>query len=415
MRSFFTLFAGEGIARVFGLVTILVLARELGPSGFGVVAFGASLVLWFGFVADAGTEMLSSRDVARDPTRFREIAEGVVGLRIVLSVTSAAAMALAAALFARSEANGEVYVLFALVLPAAALNLRWITLGVRGARLIAVGNVSGQAALMVGALLVVNGHKDIAKVPLLYVIAELVYAGVILALLVPRFGFLRPRVDLALWRSTLRGGLPLMVSAFARGLLLTFDLLVIGVVLGPADAGQYSAASRPILFVITGIGLFFFSFVTSYSALQGREAAALLRTSVRSTAIGSTGVAVLLALLAVPLVDLLYGPRYGDAAGVLAILALRIPLTAVSAPFNGVLLANGHQVLLMRNNLVAAFASMALVLAAAPVAGIAGVAAASALAMGLVLALNVHSCLSVGAIPSLRDAIRADRTAQEPR
>jgi O-antigen/teichoic acid export membrane protein len=204
-----------------------------------------------------------------------------------------------------------------------------------------------------------------------------------------------------------------MVSAFARGVLLTFDLLVIGVILGPADAGQYSAASRPILFVITGIGLFFFSFVASYSALQGREAAALLRTSVRSTAVASTGVAVVLALLSAPLVDLLYGDRYGDAAVVLAILALRIPLSAVSSPFNGVLLASGRQLLLMRNNLIAAFVSMALVLAAAPVAGIAGVAAASALAMGLVLVLNVRTCLAVGAVPSLRDTIRSDRTARE--
>ena len=103
--------------------------------------------------------------------------------------------------------------LFALVLPATALNLRWVTLGVRGAGLIAVGNIAGQAALMVGALLFVTAHDDTAKVPLLYVVAELVYAGVILALLVPRFGFLRPRVDRALWRSTLRGGFPLMISA----------------------------------------------------------------------------------------------------------------------------------------------------------------------------------------------------------
>ena len=228
----------------------------------------------------------------------------------------------------------------------------------------------------------------------------------------PRFGVLRPRVDRALWRSTLRGGFPLMVSAFARGVLLTFDLLVITIVLGPADAGQYSAASRPILFVITGIGLFFFSFVAAYSGLQGREASTLLRTSVRTTAAGSAVVAVLLAALAVPLVDLLYGDQYGDAALVLAILALRIPFSAVSAPFNGVLLAGGHQLLLMRNNVIGALVSMVLVLAVAPVAGIAGVAAVSALALGLVLALNVRSCRAVGLVPSLRETIFSARGQQ---
>lgn len=409
LTSFATLVTGEGIARVFGLVTVLVLARELGPAGFGVVAFGVALVTWIGLVSDAGTEMLSTRDVAREPERFRQIAEAVVGLRLVLGVTCAAALALGALAFARSNVNAEVYALFALVLPATALNLRWITLGVRGARLIAVGNVAGQLVLMIGVLVVVAGHEDVTRVPLLYVLAELVYAVVILVLLVPRYGLLRPRVDRVMWRTTLRGGLPLMVSAFSRGLLLTFDLLVITVLVGPGDAGQYSAAARPVLFVITAIGLFYFSFVASYSTLHGREAATLLRTSVRTSALASTGAALLLAALCVPLVDLLYGARYEEAAAVLAVMACRIPPSAVSAPYNGVLLATGHQHALMRNNVVGAVANVVAVLGAAALGSILLVATVSVLSTVLVLALNMRTAVAVGAVPSIRATILRER------
>ena len=404
VRSFLTVFAGEGVARIFGLVTILVLARELGPSGFGVVAFGTTVVVWFALVADAGTEMLSARDVARDPSRFREIAEAVVGLRLVLSLACALAVAIGAVLLARSEANRDVYVLFALVLPAAALNLRWITMGVRGAGLIAIGNIAGQAVLMAGVLLVVTGDDDVVEVPLLYVAAELVYAAVILALLVPRFGVLRPRVDRAIWRSTLRGGLPLMISALARGALFAIDLLVITVVLGPSDAGQYSAGSRPVLFAITAVGIFFYAFVVSYTTTPGEERLSFVRTSVRSTTAASVTIALLLTALSVPLVSLLFGDAYHEAALVLAILAWKVPASAIGSTFSAILLAHGRQLSLMWNYVVGALASAALVVIAAPLFGVPGVAVASVLSSFLVTVLTIRSARTHGG-PGLRDVL----------
>ena len=67
-RRFAALFAGEGVARAVGFVLVLVLARRLGPDGFGVVTLGLTLVAWFAFVVDSGTELLTVRDIARDPT-----------------------------------------------------------------------------------------------------------------------------------------------------------------------------------------------------------------------------------------------------------------------------------------------------------------------------------------------------------
>ena len=411
VRSFLTLFAGEGVARVFGLVTVLALARELGPSGFGVVAVGVAIMTWLGLVADAGTEMLSTRDVARDPGRFREIAEAVLGLRIVLSLASALVLALGAVAFARSDTNRDVYALFALVLPATALNLRWITLGVRGARLVAAGNIGGQAVLMVGVLLVITSHDDVTKVPPLYVLAELVYAVVILALLIPRFGLLRPRVDRGIWRSTLRGGAPLMISTLARGALGAIDVAAIAFVLGPADAGQYSAGSRPVLFALTAVGLFFYSFVVSYSATQRRERQALARTSVRTAATISIGIAVLLTLTSVPLVSLLFGEQYDEAALVLAILAWKVPASAIGSTFSGILLAQGRQLALMWNAVISAVVCVVLVFATAPVFGVSGVAAASVVSSLLFTALSVRSATARGAISGLLGTLRGERPA----
>ena len=78
-------------ARLFGLLGVLVLARRLGPSDFGIVSFALSLVGWFGLAVDSGTELISVRDIAREPHRFRELADRVLGLRLVLSVVAGGA------------------------------------------------------------------------------------------------------------------------------------------------------------------------------------------------------------------------------------------------------------------------------------------------------------------------------------
>jgi len=63
VRQFVALAGGEGIARLFGLVATLILARRLEPSGFGLVTLGITLVGWFGVVVDSGTETLNVRDI----------------------------------------------------------------------------------------------------------------------------------------------------------------------------------------------------------------------------------------------------------------------------------------------------------------------------------------------------------------
>lgn len=396
VRNFLVLFSGEAVARGLGLVTVLVQARRLGPSGLGVVAVALAITTWVGLVADAGTEMLSTRNVARAPSEFRRIAAEVLGLRIVVSVLCALALVAGAMIFARTAASRDVYALFALVVPAAALNLRWITIGAVGARPASLGIVASQAVLLAGTLLLVHDHEDTIRVPLLYTAAELVYAGVVLALVASRFGLIRPRIHLAHWISTLRASTPLMIGTLSRGVVGALDLAVVGIVLGHADAGQYSAGSRPVLFLLTAAGLYFYSFMVSYAAVGPGERLQLVRRSVRAGLAVSIPVAVVVTLTAGPLIGLLFGSRYDEAAVVLAVLVWKIPAAALASTFSGVLLAQGRQRRLMKVYLAGAAVALVLVVPAAPLLGVPGVAVASVVASAVVALLLVRSVLRGG-------------------
>ena len=406
-RRFAALVAGEGTARVAGFLIVLVLARRLGPDGFGVVTLGLTLVAWFAYIVDSGTELLAVRDVAREPTRFHEITGQMLGLRLVLSVFASAVFVAGVLVFARSDYTRHNVALFAACLPAIALNLRWMVLGVGGSRAVAAGIIAGRLLVLAGVLLAVADATDTYRVPLLEAGGELLYAAVILAFIAVRMRPVWPKADLTVWRATIRQSSPLMVSSIARATIWSFDVLVISLALGPHDLGIYGVAIRPVAFVASAIGLFSLSFLSAFSATAADEEAALhgkaLRVSLATCVLAAAALA--LGSLFVPFV---FGDAYRDAVPVLAVLAWRIPFAAVGAMYSTVLVARDRQRTLMHNGIVVAVITIVLDLAAILAFGLIGAAAASIVSAALLCVLNYRSVTRHD--PELRAAFGSPRS-----
>ncbi len=415
VRSFGALATGEAIARVFGLLTLLVLTRELGPGGFGLVTIGTSLVICFSLVVDAGTEVLNLRDMARDPGRFRELAGPVLGLRLALSVLSAALLAATVALAVPAR-DRPTLLLFALLLPVVALNLRWMVLAIQASWAIAAGNVGSQLVFLAGVVALVHDRGDSALVPALMAAGELGYAVTVLVAARRRCGAIRPVVDRRAWARNLRDGFPLMLNQFARTTVGFFGLFAIAVGLGHADAGVYAAAYKPILFFAVVTSMLFNSFLASYSAAHTAAALDLLRRTLRLALAATIPIALLLTAAGRPLLTIGFGDAYAGGAPVLAVLSWTLVLTAVGGGYAMVLVAAHHQRTLMQHNVVAAIFNVAATIAGIAVAGITGAAAGALATSALVTALNYRACRRLGLAPSLAALLRPpDAAIGEPR
>lgn len=390
LRRASALLAGETGARFVGFLVVLLLARRLEPSGFGLVTLGLTLAGWFSFVVDSGTEVLNVREVARRPERFAAIAEPVLGLRLALSLVSIVVFVVGVEVFARSDYTRDTIVLFAVLLPVIAINLRWMALGVGGSRGIAAGNIAGRVVVLVGVLLFVENETDVNSVPFLEAAGGLAYALVILAYVGHGLGRIRPRVDLRSWWATLRQSSPLMVGGVARATIGTFDVVVIGLALGPAAVGIYGVALKPALFALGAAHLFTLSFLSAFSATHVDESAELHRKALRSAFLASIAVAAGLAV-ASPLIPAVFGESYADAVLVLAIMAWRIPLGVLNGMYTTVLIARDRQKTLMWNSVLAAVPILAIDLVAIVEFGLAGAAVASVIAAAILFAFNYRS------------------------
>jgi stage V sporulation protein B len=399
VRSFAELSIGEIVARFIGFVALVAMTRRLGPSAFGVVIVGVTFVLWLRLIVDSGTEILNLRDISRQPDRFKEIAGAVLGLRLCLSGLAIALFLPVALLFADASSRWTVW-LFALALPAVALNLRFMVLGLRAAKGVAVGNIAAQLLLAAGVLALVRSQDDAFVVPLLVAAGELVYGVVVVAFVARGFGLPLPRVDLLAWRATLCGGLPLMVNHVAAAVVHSFDLLLIAAVLGSYWTGVYGAATKPLMFLATLIALLGGSFLASYSAASPEQARELFYRMTRLAVAVSLPLALALSVGSGVFLSAAFGSDYADGAIALAILAWFIPLTALGITYGTALLANDRQTVLMRHNIAAALFNIAANVAVVPLAGIEGAAAVTVLSSLLFAFLNYRSCTRLGLVPS---------------
>lgn len=397
---------GEALARVFALLALLVMTRRLGPAGFGLVSFGVALSLWCSLLVDSGTEVDTLRVAARDPDRFRSICEPVMGLRLALSGFAAIVLAIAVFLSTPTGSDRVVLLLFVLSLPLTALNLRSIALVVGGARAIATGNALGQLAFAGGVVLLVTDEHDTFVVPLLHAGDELISGMAILAALVPALGFVRPRVDLARWRETMRRSWALLVNSAARAVVYSFDVLLIAIVLGREQVGYYSAAYKPILLMVTALALVKAAFLRHYSSGTEAVREQLFRRTMVVTLALTLPVAIIGSAAALPLVKLAYGHPYGPAAPPLAILIWFVPVLALGMPYANVLIAAHRERVLMRNYVIGAAANAAANLAVVPLVGLSGAAAVTLASELLTFALNSRAVVAAGLAPPPSQLVR---------
>ena len=142
---------------------------------------------------------------------------------------------------------------------------------------------------------------------------------------------------------------------------------------------------------MSALGIFSVSFLSSFSSAKGDAARWLLRKTMWTSFAVCLPLGVALSAGSILIVPAVFGQRYHSAAGVLAILAWRVPIVALASPLGSALVSSGRQRTLMRNNIAGAIVLAGADLAAIPLFGVLGAAAGGVGGSAIVLALNYRA------------------------
>lgn len=325
--------------RAGGLAVGVVLARLLAPEQFGVYAIALAVQAVLMTLADLGlgVDLVRTEDPAR-------IAPTVATLSLVCGTVLTALMMLTAHPLARLLDSPEAGTVIALlsftlilsgagVVPYAMLCRRFQQ---RQLFMIAVADF---AVSTVVTILLVSAGWGVVSLAIARILAQAVTLGLqfVVSRTRPRYSF-----DRQIAGSVLRFGLPVAGANLLSWALLNIDTIVIAKVAGPMALGFYVLAFNISSWPMSAIGQVARSVaLPTFARIPGRRDDRSLAVGISLTWALALPAGALLAVLSLPLIDVVYGSRWRPAVPVLAALGLFGALRVVFDLMAAYLLARG--------------------------------------------------------------------------
>jgi O-antigen/teichoic acid export membrane protein len=383
----------EIAVRVLTIVSMLVVARLLGPAALGQLAIAQAVVAYAGVVGDGGLTTLTQRSMVREPARADRLVATTTSIQLALSALLVTAVLGASPVLPVDRNARHLVIVLSPLIVMQALNLFYVLQArEQVGRLAAVRTLGQVATASLGVTLVIATHSTAW-------VAVATWAGALLADMLC-FGFIHAgglRLRLPSWgegKHLLRSSWPYLAIALLSWVLQNFDVLVIGATRSSREAGEYTAAYR---FVLIAVGLSGLVFAVTFPELVrryrddlpafSRFLAALVR---QATRVGYA-IAGLVAVAAPQIVSTLYGTGYRQSGLFLALLFLSVPVSYCNSILGHGLLAAGRERSYLGSISVTAAISIVALLGLVPRYG--AVAAACVVLVGEFVTLTLFTVL----------------------
>lgn len=371
---------GAATSRLIGLVITVFLARLLGVEGFGIFGTAFALVGYISIVVAAGVDVHGTRSLAQEPHEAAATVGKVLVARLLLAVGGAGILALIVTIAPLPAIHIAVVLVAAIGMFTLAANLGWALRALERGRTLAAGVVLQQLTLLFLVMLVWRtGLLSPLSAAATQIAAELVlvawnYRGVV------------AQIGRVAWPA--RGSEPLnlvrassilLLGRLPRMLFLNGDLLLVASLVSTASSGEYLASQRLVLaFVAAGVLVLGAVFPHS-CRLAAHDRGRFLEfqcTVLRLLMLGLIPISVLGTFFASPLTLAVYGGAYADAAPVLSVLFIILPVFVASLVLQDTLVALHRNRIMVAINLTAMVVHLLLAVALASKLAALGVATA---------------------------------------
>jgi O-antigen/teichoic acid export membrane protein len=394
--NFAILGSSEIICRAVSLFVALTLAKRLGKSGFGRIEFAFNLVYWLVLVLRDGFETIITREVARHTKLTRHFVNRVLSIKLTAAVVMLGGLSAVALTRYSSPEDGALLVGYGLLLVSTAIGLDYVFRGLEEPGVVGVSLVIRTVFYTGAVWLFVKGESNILLVPVFLALGEFTGIAMVWSRYAARFGLPRPVVAKRFLLVLLRRSRWVATIHVCQAVILSSDLLVVGLMSRSSDFGEYGA-SHKIVAALMAFGIIFQqvtfpSFSRAWRA-SPEEGGRQFDLAVGLVVAGSVPVAVGGSLLAQPVMATLLPADYTSSGLLLAVGLWRVPFLTLALLYQTTMIAMNRERAAVRILVGGAAVSMPCIAAGHWAFGLAGASVAVAsTALGLVVAS--YRCLA---------------------
>lgn len=333
-KSALSLYVVQLTKYVIPLVAVPFLTRVLRPDGWGLVVFTQSFGMWLSLVMEYGFSLSATRDVSRnsaDQDALSTIVCGVMGAKVVLGIVLAIVVGVTGLAMPLLREHPRYLLLAWLIAVAQGLSPLWYFQGLERMHLPALLNVASRLVSTILVFLVVDGADDGWKVLAYEAGAGFISSGLAVFMMYREVSFGLP--NLAEIGTALRRGWSMFFFRGAVSLYTTSNTIILGLFVPPTVVGFYAGAeriSRSVIGLMTPISQVVFPRISRLVVQDPVRAVRLGKLSLLLMGVLGIGMGCMLALGSEALVQLFFGAGYEAAVPLLRLLALLVPIVALS-------------------------------------------------------------------------------------
>jgi O-antigen/teichoic acid export membrane protein len=329
------------------LVWTVIVPRLLGPSGMGEIVTATSVASILGVVLGLGTKTFLVREIVVAPDR----APGLIGTSIVLRTCLIPAFAVAVIAYSRLAhlGNDESWVLY---LATGATVLMLLTEPIQAAfqafermEYLAYSNVvNSTLQIILGVSLALVGFRARGLTAcMIFVVAVVLLLNVWWARKHVRIDL---RSNVQQMRSLVKDSLAYWSFALFYMIYLWIDTVILSLLTNSKVVGWYGVSTRlftTLMFVPAILSMAWLPRLVSAFEASPRRLHETARRPIELVLLLGLPICVLAAMTSAPIIRILFGPGYSQAAPVLTVLALVLPLMYLNIMLNQVVVAAKRQ------------------------------------------------------------------------
>jgi len=367
----------EFISKLLSAIAFAYLARVLGPQNYGYLEFTIAIVFFFTLIVDSGLSSIGAREFAKDRDALAKLFIHITATRSVLAVL-AFFILLAIALFIplSSQVKWLIF-LYSLTMFLLPWLIQWVFQGRDMMHYVALASFFRWTLFTAGVFLFIHQPEQAWMVPLIEGFAILSIAAFLLWALSHTFGIPHHPITPSYALSIFRKALPIGASEFVWAIKVYFATILLGLLIGGAVLGWFTAAHRIIIALHSFVWLYFYNLLPSI-ARASQQPLDVIQRLMRISLQATTWVIILIAALGTAYaklgITLLYGAQFEASAAAFQVLIWAIPLTLFSGHYRYMLIGFDKQKLEFFCSLLGAAANILINLILIPRYGLLGAA-----------------------------------------
>lgn len=316
------------------LVTIPYLTRVLGPDYWGLIAFAQSFGQYFVLIIEYGFTLSATREVAQQRDNMEKLSElfaGVMGAKFFLILISFSIGIIAKPFIPVFEEHSYLFWLAYFWAISQSLNPLWYFQGLEKMRLVATLDVVAKTIATLCVFIFIHEAKQAPLFLVFQGIASFLSTFVAFWISYRDLHFRFP--TLASTKKALSLGWTLFLFKSAVSFYTVGNTFILGLFVAPTYVGYYAGAekiSKALLGLLNPVAQALYPRMNHLITYSKIEAAKLAQKSLKFIGAGSIALGLATFLLSPFLVKILLGHEFQPASHTLKILAMLIPMIAIS-------------------------------------------------------------------------------------